>query len=177
MFLQGDSWILFYILNVFISKVNICHKNGNFCLKNTKFYLKNDNFITFCSIKLVYPLFDPMYLHLITTLFFGKSHLWPFLNFSKNDCSPMKIGGGDQTMKSKAINHAKFSWPSRHRTPCSTNRKTHAHTHTPLTALRHLNTEVSEWVERAHAYASLLAGHEIWCQENKLHPEISPPPP
>ena len=152
MFLQGDSWILFYILNVFISKVNICHKNGNFCHKNTKFYLKNDNFITFCSIKLVYPLFDPMYLHLITTLFFGKSHLWPFLNFSKNDCSPMKIGGGDQTMKSKAIIHAKFSWPSRHRTLCSTNRKTHAHTHSTQTP-QHWGV----WVSGACAYIHLSA--------------------
>ena len=52
----------------------------------------------------------------------------------------------------------------------------HMHTHTPLTALRHLNTEVSEWVEHAHTYTSLLVGHEIRCQENKLHPEICPQP-
>ena len=34
---------------------------------------------------------------------------------------------------------------------------------------------LSEWSVRM-AYASLLVGHEIRCQENKLHPEICPNP-
>ena len=100
-----------------------------------------------------------------------KKSFVTLFKFFKKWLFPYEDWGGDQTMKSKAINHAKFSWPSRHRTPCSTNRKTHA-----LHSLRHLNTEVSEWVERAHTYASLLVGHEIRCQENKLHPEICPQP-